>query len=181
MLLSEIFDTHIDLQWQRSGRYELAAFDYEGLPYTIQLEKHNFLDLRELYDKNVVEASFFRNDVDDEDQAFSTSNDSKSPPVKIYGAVKNALQDKFENFEVLYFLADRKHSSSEKEYQQKIKIYLTLAKMLKRAASFKTWYYEKEEAGKYYFVLSKFQLQHPGNFVNPLQEALIACGFRTRK
>jgi CRISPR-associated Cas5-like protein len=131
MNIWEIFDTSIQLTWQQNGQYELAALNFENIPYVLQIYKTQLRQIPELLGKNTAEVSFFRSDLTDQ-QSFSTTYDVPSPTM-LYGVISNALADKFANYDAFYFSAEKAHSSTKDEYDAKVSIYQYAARrMLKR-------------------------------------------------
>jgi len=158
MKLSEIFDSDVDLQWQINGRFILTSFTANGIPYLIQIEKKP-LYFDELKDKKTAEVSFARNDIEDTEKAHSTAKSSNfSAPT--YGVVANALTKKFEDFDAFYFTANRRHSSSQDEFQSKANIYGILGnRIAKKTGAF---FYEGKEGADSVFLVSRIKVEKPG-------------------
>jgi hypothetical protein len=174
MKLYEIFNSKVDLMWQKQGRFDLAPISFEGLPYQIQIEKKPLYDVFvEALKIKSAEVSFYKVDVDNEDKAHSTSNDFKINPAMLYGVIANSVSEKFSEYEAFYFSAERKHSNSEKEYKQKCKIYFFLADKLKKNSN-NTTYYENETNLKKEFLVCKKEITPNKHFKSPFFENLLA-------
>lgn len=135
MKINEIFNTKIKVNWQISGRFELTSFHVDDIEYTIQIEKKP-LHFDELLNKKTAEISFFRNDIDNTETVHSTTNDAKRS-LSVYGAIANALVEKFASYDAFYFIANRRHSANDEQFQSKKLIYRFAAdKMSKRTGAF---------------------------------------------
>lgn len=172
MKLVEIFNSKIDLDWQKHGRFELSQFFVNETPYIIQIEKRPILELQLEDSIKTAEVSFFRHDIENEKKAFSTQQENIKVPYVVYGAVGNALKQKFNNYDLFYFTAEKKHSNNTKEYEQKIQIYRSLCIKLKKDSLEEVFYYENEDSTKYEFIISKIEIPE---LKNPLKEALKEC------
>lgn len=178
MKLKEIFDSESKIDWQQNGRFELAGFVSDE-KYVIQIERKKFYQFPELINAKAAEVSFFRYDVDNPDAAHSTTPQSIQVPVKVYGIVFNALKSKYADYEAFFFIAAKKHSKSEDEFNSKKTIYAALAdRMAKRLSD--VYYYENETADAAEFLISKIKLsdetKNQTNIKNPLSEALKITG-----
>ena len=172
MKLNEIFDTEIkNLHWQSHGRYLLAGIKIDKIFFTIQIERKPLLIFDNSIKVKSAEVSFFRTYEQDEDKAFSTYDDLKQSPVSIYGSIANALANQFKDFDAFYFSAERKHSSSEKQFQQKKKIYFTLADRLRRKGS-NVDLFELETPSSQEYLVTKVKPSAKSNLKNELKEAL---------
>lgn len=175
MKVFEILNHAEELLWQKSGRFELSQFFIDGTPYVIQIEHRGFMQFPELEKSLTAEVSFFRNDIENPDKAFGTVNQIKKPPVKVYGAVLNGLKDRFSDFDAFYFIAAKKHSLNDMEFQIKGKLYSFMAdKIVKSIPGI--FYYEFETTSDKEFLLSKIRLsdktKEETGFRNSLSEAL---------
>lgn len=136
MRLNEIFDTDLGISpedWNQQGRFLLTRFKINGQGYIIQLERKPIEGI-----KNATEVSFFRSDINDSDAAFSTTNQQMSPAT-VYGIVANAVLPVADKFDAILVNAERRHSSSDKEYQAKLRIYNSLVQGLGRRAGFRNY------------------------------------------
>lgn len=136
MKLNEIFDTDLNISpddWQQKGRFLMVNFIINNQGYTIQLEQKNIDGI-----KNSAELSFFRNDIDDSEAAFSTT-DNQLNPLKVYGIVGNAVLPMANKYDAILINAERRHSENEKEYIAKTHIYNTLIQKLTRRLDFKLY------------------------------------------
>lgn len=136
MLLQEIFDTDLNIKpedWQENGRFLMVSFIINQQGYTIQLERKPIEGIQ-----NAVEISFFRNDVEDSEAAFSTTRE-QSRSLLIYGIVANAIPPIVDKFDALLIVAERRHSSTEKEYQTKQRIYNSLIQIVTRLQGFRLY------------------------------------------
>ena len=147
MLLQEIFDTDINIKpedWQENGRFLMVSFIINQQGYTIQLERKPIEGIQ-----NAAEVSFFRNDVEDSEVAFSTTN-NQPRSLLVYGIVANAIPPIADRFDALLIVAERRHSSSEKEYQTKQRIYNSLVQIITRIPKFSLYTipeeYERNQA-----------------------------------
>jgi len=181
MLFSEIFNHQVELKWQKTGRYEMCEFTINDHTYQVQVEKKplNF-HLQELKGKITAEVSFFRQDLAGED-AFTTTNKTKTSSPKIYCAVANGLREKFKNYDAFYFIAEKLHSKTSEEFQSKKKIYFVMADNIRRTNG--TYFYELESASKVEFLITKIKLsketQEDTKLRNAQQVALEACGMKS--
>jgi hypothetical protein len=177
MTLIEIFDSKLNNVWQKHGKFELTKFEYFDIPYIIQIEKKNLL-IPGLEKQLCAEVSFHREGLED-DKAFSTTNEVKEIPVKVYGVVANGLQDKFTEYDVFYFSAERKHSANNKEFTSKKSIYKFIAERISKRAN--TFYYERENTYSKDFLISTMKLtsdqEESSKFKNPLKEVLKKIDF----
>lgn len=171
MKLNEIFDSKIEnLQWQQNGRHLLSSIFIDDQQYIIQIEKKPLLFFDNALKIKSAEVSFFKADEEDSEKAFSTQNNFKKNPVSVYGVVINALIDQFNNFDAFYFSAERRHSNSEKEFQQKKMIYFMLADRLrKKISNVELYELENERAAEY--LVSKIKPNY--KLKNTLKEALL--------
>lgn len=136
MKLNEIFDTDLHIkpsQWQQRGRFLMVGFKINNQGYTIQFEKKPIEGI-----SNSAEFSFFRNDITDSEAAFSTTNNEKSPS-KVYGIAANAALLMIDGFDAIMITAERRHSSSNEEYNSKIRIYNSLVQSIQRKKEFKLY------------------------------------------
>ena len=170
MKLIEIYNTTLNIVWQKQGRFELSRFSYADVIYDIQIEQHNFTGISDLNKGKTAEVSFSRADKDG-DASFSSTNSAKIIPTAVFGIVKNAFFEKFSYYDAFYAIANKRHSNNDKQYKQKIQIYANLFSAIKSSYQKETWYYENSEANEHYFLLSKTPIEDSGNFKNPLQEA----------
>jgi hypothetical protein len=150
----KFFDTSIDLEWQRNGRYKLCSFKYGEFQYTIQIENKP-IHITELKGKNTAEISFFRTDLSDE-ATHSTTGDIDLP-FKIYGVVANALAEKYHEYDAFFFSAISRHSSSKKELDTKAKIYFFLADKLSKKVGGKV--YDNKDQHGLEFIVSKIKFE----------------------
>lgn len=171
MKIREIFDTNIDVEWQQSGKFELAGFTC-GEDYVIQIEKREIHGFEELKNAKTAEVSFFRNDIV---AAFTTAKQTLDVPVKIYGTVLNAVSGKIDDYDAFIFTAEAKHSKTSEEYNSKKKIYSAIADKIAKKMTGIT-YYERETDYSGEYLITKIKLseetQHVTNFKNPRAEAL---------
>lgn len=181
MKLEEIFNHTEPLEWQTTGRFEMAAFDLNGGHFQIQIERVQFIGepMDEFKGKKLGIISFYRRDIDNSDAAHSTTKQSGKGTVKIYGAVANGLASKFDDYDAFGFEVEKRHSDSEEEYETKRGIYLAMARVVKSRNGI--WYYERTYHGGLQILISKIRLSDETSsktkFVNPVKEALLACGF----
>jgi len=136
MKINEIFDTNLKItpeNWQSKGRFLMVNFIINKQGYTIQLEKKPIEGIN-----NAAEVSFFRNDIDDLETAFSTTDEQLSP-LKVYGIVGNAVLAIADQYDAMLINAERRHSENEKEYTAKIHIYNSLTQKLTRRLGFKLY------------------------------------------
>lgn len=154
MQISEIFDTNLNLTWQTSGRFLLSSFKFETGQYLVQIEIKpiKFLSLK---GKKTAEISFSRNDIEDGEAAHSTTSDEKIP-FKVYGAVSNALMEKFDEFDAFYFIANRRHSKDDSEFEAKKRIYFSLADRLSKKIG--AYFYEQKSGADEEFLVSKIRI-----------------------
>jgi len=141
MRINEIFDTNIGIKpehWQQKGRFLLVSFKINEQGYIIQIERKPIEGIT-----NAVEISFFRSDVTDSEAAFSTTNDQKRP-INVYGIVLNAVLPMIKNYDAMLVTAERRHSSSDDEYETKIRIYNTLVDKMSRQSGVKLYTIPKE-------------------------------------
>jgi hypothetical protein len=178
MKLQEIFDSAINVEWQKNGKFELAGF-VSGEKYVIQIERRNFSQFPELAKYKTAEVSFFRYDINNPDSAFSTAPQSINVPVKVYGIVYNAIKSKFSEYDAFYFIAARKHSKSAAEFNSKKEIYASLADKLVKHLS-DIFYYENDEGIDAQYLISRVKLsdetKQQTKLTHPLSEALKATG-----
>lgn len=170
MKLYEIFDSKINnLQWQVHGRYLLSGVIIDDQQYTIQIEKKPLLFFDNPQAVKSAEVSFFKTNEDDSEKAFSTQNNFKKTPVSVYGVIANALVDQFYNFDAFYFSAEKRHSNTEKEFQQKKTIYFLLADRLRKKIP-NVQLFELETSTAQEYLVSK--IEPIGKMKNHLKEAL---------
>jgi len=130
----EILNTKIHLVWVNHDRFELTNFSAEGIEYVIQIEKKP-LPFDELKNQKTAEISFFRTD-DDSERAYLTSHLERHQ-FSVYGAVANALAEKFNDYDAFYFVANRRHSDDDEQFRIKKKIYRFAAdRMAKKIGAF---------------------------------------------
>jgi hypothetical protein len=140
MKLKEIFDTSLDLEWQRNGRYWLSEFKMNNNNYIIQIEDKPLYDIsKNLHGKKTAEIFFFIQGLNDVD-AFSTLDNNASAG-KIYGTVTNGILNKVKEYDAIVATIDIAHSSNQKEYKSKKRIYRFLMDRMK--SSFGNFIYEK--------------------------------------
>lgn len=170
MLLWEIFDTELDIEWKKSGIFDLGPFVWDDKKYIIQIENKQ-LDFPELIKKRTAEISFFRSDKEGE-VAFSTSNDT-SFPIRVYGVVANALTKKVSNYDAFYFSAEKRHSKNEKEFKIKTDVYDLISDRIAKNVGMKL--YIHLDADKNRYLISRIKIKSD-KFKNPLKEALKDIG-----
>lgn len=170
MLLWEIFDTELDIEWKQSGRFVLGPFIWDDKKYTIQIENKP-LDFPELKGKKTAEISFFRSDKEGE-AAFSTSSDT-SFPIRVYGVSANALIKKYEEYDAFYFIAEKRHSKNEKEFKIKTDVYDLISDRLAKRIGAKLYDYRTPVSNEY--LVSRIKIKSD-KFKNPLKEALRDIG-----
>jgi hypothetical protein len=167
MILWEIVDSEVDINWIDKSTYELGAFKLDEKMYVIQIRRIHVPGVEELSNKRTAEVSFFRGDIEDVERAHSTLGDVLYP-FKIYGVVFNALVKKFQEYDAFFFTAERRHSGVD--FDKKIKLYDTLAHRLSRRVS-GIYYYNVTVHDAEEFLLSKVEIKNP-KYVNKLKEAL---------
>lgn len=136
MKLNEIFDTDLHIEpkdWKQQGRFLMTGFKLNGQGYTIQIERKPIEGI-----SNGAEFSFFRNEIKDNEAAFSTTN-TQIGPTLIYGIVANAVLPMINNFDAILITAERRHSSSEEEYNAKLRIYNTLVQRTQRKSGYRLY------------------------------------------
>lgn len=180
MKLNEIFDSKIEnFQWQKSGNYKLGQFEIDNVPYIIQIEDRQIIEVPATKDLKTAEISYFRHDKSG-DKSFSTTSDVGSNIFALYGVIKNAVVPEFKNYDAFYFDAKRKHSNNEKEYQQKIKLNKALLRKIDVETQEETFRYESQGSNSYEFLISKVEI-HDDRLKEPLREALESCNFPSQK
>jgi len=171
MELWEVFNTTCPLTWERNGRFELAELELGDDVYVIQLETKR-IDVKSLWKlyRYTAELSFFKPQVPG-DASFST-NKSSNFAGKVYGAVVNGVLEKFtSSYDAIYFCAEKRHSTTETEFEMKDGIYKFLADRVAKHGGF--FYYERSSTSRTEYIVSKIELGEPTNgFVNPRDEAL---------
>lgn len=184
MLLDEIFNHTEQLNWQLNGRFELAEFTVDNVKFQIQIDRKPLDAFADLKNKKTAEVSFFREDIQNHDDAHSTAGNSKKISVKVYGAVLNGLKDKFDNYDAFYFTAERKHSTNQEEFEAKNRIYFYMSDRIAKHFHTLVYFYEKETSAKTEYLVSKIKLseqtKEDSGLKNALSEALKACGFNTK-
>lgn len=162
--LQEVFDSNIQIEWESLSKGEHALFKYGEHVFVIQLVPVH-LPLEELKGMNIVEASFYRKDLEGE-ASFSTT-DEYEVPIKVYGAVMNGFAARFAEFDGMYFEADRRHSKSEKQFAAKVRLYSFMAdRVAKRAHAV---LYTAKDTLSSKFLVTTVKLQST-EFTNPVQE-----------
>ena len=157
MIVLEIFDSELNLKWQTNGRFELTNFHYKNAEFLIQVEKKT-LPFKELKNKRTAEISFSRNDVDVE-KSHSTMSDVEFPAA-IYGIISNSLADKFSDFDAFYFIANRRHSRSNVEFDAKKKIYSFLADRISKKVG--ALFFEGREGSDEIFLVTRIKVEKAG-------------------
>jgi len=164
MNIQEVFDTVADVNWKETDRFLIGEFKVNNIEYKIQIQRRPIEGV-----KNGAEVSFYVKTSDNE-QAFSTMNLHKLVPTKVYGIVFNALLTKVDQFDTLYFNAEKRHSKTDKEWEIKLHIYSTLAMRLKNAG-FKE-YQTRSHSTSTEWVLSKVSLNENSKFIYVQQLAV---------
>lgn len=164
MKMNEVFDAVASVDWSENERFLLGTFEVNNIEYNIQLQRRPIEGV-----KNGAEVSFYIN-TDDTEQAFSTINLHKLVPTKVYGIVFNALLSKVDQFDALYFNAEKRHSKTDKEWKIKQHVYSTLAMRLKNAG-FKE-YQTRSHLASTEWLLSKVSLNEDSKFIYVQQLAL---------
>jgi hypothetical protein len=178
--LMEIFDHNVELEWQQNGAFELSTFNEGGSIFQLQIERKNFPYTSDFDRCKVGEVSFGRKDIEHKGSEFSSKAAIPSTAPKVYGAVVNGLAEKFENYDVFYFDALRRHSESDEDYKTKMRIYTAMADVVKKQQE--CWYYESrwKTANRKTFIVSKIRMSDEESnrtgFINPLKEAMYATG-----
>lgn len=162
--LQEVFDTEIEIEWENLSKGEHALFKYGEHVFVIQIVPIH-LPLKELKGMNIVEASFYRKDLDGE-ASFSTT-DEYEVPVKVYGGVMNAFADKFVAFDGMYFEADRRHSKSQKQFAAKTRLYSFMADRVAKKAHAIMYTAKSSSISKFLVTTTKLQ---NSDYTNPVQE-----------
>jgi len=158
--LYEVFDTNLEMHWQRHGVYDLAAFTWNEQQFIIQIGPAVTV-------KNAREVSFFRNE--DGNHAFSKPTKSSDViPSGVYGIVLNALADKIADVP-FYFSAEYFHSQNEKQFQQTVKLYEILARRIARQ---KNGYFYQRKNRPNEFLVSLKQINDP-EWVDPRKASLV--------
>lgn len=157
--LYEVFNSKLDLSWQRHGAYDLTAFTWGEQQFIIQIGPAITV-------KNAREVSFFRNE--DGNQAFSKpAKSSDAIPSGVYGIVLNALADKIDE-DPFYFSAEYFHNQNEKQFQQTVKLYEILARRIARQ---KNGYFYQRKNAPIEFLVSLKQINDP-EWVDPRKVSL---------
>jgi hypothetical protein len=139
--LYEVFNSKLDLVWQRHGAYDLTAFTWGEQQFIIQIGPAVTV-------KNALEVSFFRNE--DGNQAFSKpAKSSDVVPSGVYGIVLNALADKIDKIP-FYFSAEYFHNQNEKQFQQTVKLYEILARRIARQKN--GYFYQRRNLANEFLV-----------------------------
>jgi hypothetical protein len=156
MKLEEIFDTSSNLPWQTYNNYLLTSFKMDNIEYIIQIENKPLFNIsKNLLNKKTAEISFFVQGLNDID-AFSTlDNNSKS--LKIYGIVFNALVPKIKDYDAIVISINNQHSSNQKEYKSKKRIYKFLMDRMKSFFGNFVYEYTDRTLGLQY-IISKERL-----------------------
>lgn len=168
MKILEVFD-YLDnsISWEKHGRFELATFTIKNVQYILQIEKKPgfYVDMN-LKGKTVYEVSFFIHG----DNSFSTQNNSTSP-TKVYGAVLHAFKMKYslDEYQNFYFSAERRHSTSDKEYEFKIELYENLVSRVRKQHG--GYLYHHRTVSGVEFLLTKQELKSK-QWVNEHQEMI---------
>lgn len=126
--LNEAFNTKFDIQWQQHGSVYMGLIEVNNVPYVVQLHKPI---VAPVIGKSVVEVSFFLYNEHDDKASFSTAKELTAAPTAVYGAVLNAALEKIDNFDGLYFTAEKQHSNGV-EFEKKQRIYVAVAKRASR-------------------------------------------------
>jgi hypothetical protein len=157
--LYEIFDTKLDLVWQKHGDYELTAFIWDEQQFIIQIGPAVTVE-------NAFEVCFFRNE--DSNQAFlKPAKSSDVVPSTVYGVVLNALADKISDVP-FYFSAEYFHSQNNKQFQQTVKLYEMLARRIARQ---KNGYFYQRRNRPNEFLVSLKQINN-AEWIDPRRASL---------
>ena len=165
MKVNEIFDSRKEIHWQTNGNFELGVFEHNGFEYLIQIEKRS-LPFDELLPNRTAEISFSRLDIEDSDQAHSTTND-ENYPFSVYGIIANALSIKFTDFDAFYFVTKRRHSDNDRQFQIKNNIYRMLVDKI--LLQHRTFFYEGNDvANNQTYLISRIKIH---NMIDKIEEA----------
>lgn len=176
MRITEIFDSKLNLKWQKNGRIELTTFTVKDVKYNIQIESKPIAKVPELKNKKTAEVSFFVDNTNS-DTAFSTQYEFGNEAFKVYGVVLSALAEKFKEYDAFYFIARPEHSSNPAELKTKTGIYLTLANKVAGAHPFRV-YDQKSRYGNA-FLVSKIPIENNVDFINEALEYMKRIDWNT--
>lgn len=181
MRLEEIFDTKQNVEWNKTGNFEFTSFTVNNIKYIIQIENTGS-KFPELNNYKNAEITFRLSNIKTDD-AFHTANklNKSISPLKVYGTVMNSLADKFKEYDSFYFSVLKRHSTNNNEFDSKRRIYSDLLNRLRM--KYRTYKYEHKECDGIEFLVSKIPLsretQIEFDYVNPMVEASVNCGFMT--
>jgi hypothetical protein len=152
--LFESFNSEIDVGWSKHVWGYLGSFALDGKPYSIEMRTTKIPGLKT---SNTVEVSFYRSDVDKIEKSFSSTGDIFHGAMKVYGAVFNALLQKYGEFDAFYFAAVKRHSGSD--YAKKVDVYTRLAHRIFKKTGCN--FYVAESPQETEFLLSKEENSDP--------------------
>lgn len=127
--IDEAFNSSIDIDWEISSWGEIGVFAVDNVPFVIELQKISPSKAGLQHKDKVAEVTFYRYDKDVE-AGYSTTGESNSIALTIYGVVYNAIKGKVREYDGFYFTAERRHSGVE--YDKKVGIYTMLARRVSK-------------------------------------------------
>ena len=199
--LQEIFWKEINddnIIWQKNGSGETAIFgDFAENNYAVyfnNLPSISGMIVPELRGKKIAEVSFghFRNDPEKgavmTDRTFNSDGREKRGFSTVYGQVCYAVAQKFDDYDVFYFDAFKRHSGDDpKMHEIKQSIYRAMIKKIEAKKDVKFHYYEtnsRSDVGTL-FICSKIKLSDQSErqfgIIHPLKEMMMLSGINFEK
>lgn len=122
--LVEAFDSRFELDWNKIHGGFVGGFAVNDVKYLLQLTPIVIEKMK------VLEASFVLYDVQN-DKGFASSGKTSSPTT-VYGIVANALIEKLPTVkcDAVFFSAERRHATDDKQHEAKLRIYAFAAKRI---------------------------------------------------
>lgn len=180
-MVDEAYLYKADLHWQKDGRFEMAKFQINDVSYVIQLEtlpNVTHFNVPDFKGSKIAEVSFFIQKAVDIETSFSDQKDHQPAAMKVYSATMYGVADKFDEYDVFFFIAERRHSKDGMTFEQKTRIHRSLVAAMKSTKRFH--YYEHEDNTKSTFIVSKIKLSEDSEreykLIHPLKEAMMAVG-----
>ena len=143
MKLNEIFNTKLILNWTFDVNEYYSEFVINEHKYGISVVEEEIENIKAIR----IDFHFKNEDGTIEHNATNFGNDA----LKVLGIISNAIKEKFNHYEIIYFLA--KKTSTDKEFSSRVKLYSRIIDKLKIELNMITIKHEFDN--EYLFCLCK--------------------------
>lgn len=120
MNLQEVFNSNVNLEWKYDVNEFYSEFSIEDRKYGISAIEEDIDQLK------TIRVDFhFKNGNKVQHDATNFGKDA----LKVLGIVSNGIKSKFNNYDVIYFLA--KKTNNDKEFSSRVKLYSRIVDKLR--------------------------------------------------